>query len=173
MEYESIIKSTNDLSKNEIEKIIYLKMQFWDYSFNKQKIWFENNINEDDLHFLVFNDDRLLAYLNAIKTYAIIDGKKINIIGIGNVCVDSEFQKNGIGHFLMRSVNNYLISNSLFGMLLCKDNLIDFYKKLDWVLLHPQQVAIGEIEFYHNVMAYQMSNIASHNISKIEIERNF
>lgn len=173
MEYKLQIKRTKDLLEKEISEIIFLKQQFWNYPFEKQKFWFEQNICENDMHFLLFKDKELSAYLNAIKTYAIIDGKRIDIIGIGNVCVDSKLQKKGTGRLLMEKLNAYLDKNQLCGMLLCKDNLTDFYKKTGWILLKPQYVTVNAKKFNNNVMSYRTPQATCDKISKIELERNF
>ena len=173
MEYKLQIKKTKDLFDKEINEIIYLKQQFWNYPFKKQKMWFEQNICEDDLHFLLFKDKELSAYLDAIKTYAIIDGKRIDIIGIGNVCVDKKLQKTGMGRLLMEKLNAYLDQNQLCGMILCKDNLTVFYKKTGWMLLKPQCVTVNAKEFNNNVMSYRIPLATCDKILKIELERNF
>lgn len=173
MEYKLQIKRTKDLLEKEISEIIFLKQQFWNYPFEKQKIWFEQNIGENDVHFLLFKGKELSAYLDAIKTYAIIDGKRIDIIGIGNVCVDKKLQKTGMGRLLMEKLNAYLDENQLCGMLLCKDNLTDFYKKTGWILLKPQYVTVNAEEFNNNVMSYRIPQTIYDEISKVELERNF
>ena len=173
MEYKLQIKRTKDLLEKEISDIIFLKQQFWNYPFEKQKIWFEQNLYENDIHFLLFKNKELSAYLDAIKTYAIIDGKRINMIGIGNVCVHTKLQKKGMGRLLMKELNAYLDKNQLCGMLLCKDNLTDFYKKTGWILLKPQCVTVNSKEFKNNVMSYRMPQVIYDKISKIEFERNF
>lgn len=173
MEYKLQIKRTKDLLEKEINEIIFLKQQFWDYPFEKQKNWFKQNICEDDLHFLLFKDKKLSAYLNAINTYAIINGKKTDILGIGNVCVDRKLQKKGTGRLLMEKLNDYLDKNQLCGVLLCKDNLTDFYKKTGWILLKPQYVTVNAKEFNNNVMSYRIPQTIYDKILKIELEKNF
>lgn len=55
------LKKTKELSKNEINKIIFLKKRYWKYSHNSHFKWFKNNIKKNDLHFFLIE--------NTVKMY--------------------------------------------------------------------------------------------------------
>ena len=49
-----------------IDKICKFKMKFWKYNLNSQLNFFHDNHNNDDLHFILINNKRILAY-NVLK----------------------------------------------------------------------------------------------------------
>ena len=56
------ILKTKQLSKKIINKICLLKNQEWNYGFNSNLKWFTDNIYNDDINFLLFNNSKLIAY---------------------------------------------------------------------------------------------------------------
>jgi len=169
--YEIFIKSTVELKKREINRIIGLKQQHWHYDYQSQKNWFSNNIADDDLHVLVYKDKRLIAYLNAVWLNVKINNERLKVLGIGNVCVSNEFKNLGVGTLLMSAINVYLNENDVGGLLLCKDKLTGFYKRTNWQSVNAE-LFIDDIKFSHCIFAYNLKcNIDE--IKKIEFPRAF
>jgi len=122
-----------NISENELEKICTLKKQHWDYSIQEQIQWIHNNLTINDVHLLLRNTEGILfGYLNLIKLSVILDVKSTDMIGIGNVCVDKNYQNNQYGFFLMKTSEYYLRKNMINGILLCKKKLIPFYDTIRW-----------------------------------------
>ncbi len=46
------LKQTKELNEYDMDSLIALKQQYWNYSTNKQEKWFEKNIIADDYHIL-------------------------------------------------------------------------------------------------------------------------
>jgi predicted GNAT family N-acyltransferase len=129
-----------ELSKENLAEIINLKNQHWNYSVEQHKDWIQSNIDDDDYHLLLYNDENnLTAYLNMISILIINESEKYTRgLGIGNVCVDKTKKKKGLGLFLMQ-IANYFINNSEFqGLLLCKESLVPFYKKAGWIVFEKE-----------------------------------
>jgi predicted GNAT family N-acyltransferase len=84
-----------DLSKENLFEIINLKNQHWNYSVEQHKDWIQSNIDNDDYHLLLYNDENnLTAYLNMISILIINESEKYTRgLGIGNVCVDKTKKK--------------------------------------------------------------------------------
>lgn len=48
------LKQTKELNEYDMDSLIALKQQYWNYSTNKQEKWFEKNIIADDYHILIY-----------------------------------------------------------------------------------------------------------------------
>jgi predicted GNAT family N-acyltransferase len=126
------IKTLND--------IISIKQLSWKYSTSEHLNWINNNIKDNDYHFLLFKSKEIVAYLNL--TNITIDNKNspIPFLGIGNVC--TKYKGIGLGKELMTETNVFINSNGFNGLLFCKNHLVDFYKKCNWIHinnLHPNE----------------------------------
>lgn len=152
-----------EINKEQLDKIINLKMIHWDYSSIDHYTWIKNNIKPEDIHVLMFDDGVLMGYLNLIQISIVIDSETHSFFGIGNVC--SKDKGKGYGSFLIKEINNYLTKNNRKGILLCKDILIDFYLKYDWQLLDNQKVKASFELSKINIMVYNMDvEIIENNI---------
>lgn len=125
----------NEISNNLKFKIIKLKQQYWNYPLKSQLKWMNENLNENDIHLCIFNkNDEIIAYLNIVKVN-ICDGPYFGkFSGIGNVCVDINYLKIGLGKLLIQIFNYFLKSINQDGLLICKPNLVNFYSKCGWKL---------------------------------------
>jgi hypothetical protein len=157
----------SQLSEQNLKKIINLKKKHWDYSEEEHKKWIDNNINENDIHVLMFQDEILVAYLNLIQTEVILNNREHFFLGIGNVCsLEKGF---GYGKELLVGMQKYLVQNDFKGILFCKDKLVDFYVKFEWKLV-PKNRVISENYKNVNVMFYNVDT----NVEFVDYKgRNF
>jgi hypothetical protein len=123
-----------------ISEIIYVKSKQWKYSFDQHKKWIESNLKNEDIHVLLYSNNKIVAYSNLVSILVNFDGKQTSCLGVGNVCA-SERSK-GYGLELMTKVNEYLISNKKIGLLFCREVLLKFYTSLGWKQLQPKQYQI-------------------------------
>lgn len=84
-----IIKHEN-IQYSQLEDICKIKSIFGNYTLESQLNWIENNVKANDIHFLIYDNNKLIAYTNLIEETLLINNKKINILGIGNVCVNEK-----------------------------------------------------------------------------------
>lgn len=123
-----------------LDEIIEIKSVAWNYSFESHLNWINKNLNDSDLHFLVYESNEIIAYTNLVHITLEVNKKPIPVIGIGNVC--TKYPGKGDGKRLFKYLNDYLMMNHLEGMLFCKTNLVPFYENLGWTLhenLHPDK----------------------------------
>ncbi|MBH0230755.1 GNAT family N-acetyltransferase [Halobacillus yeomjeoni] len=126
------IKHVN-ISTEYIDEIIKLKNQYWNYPIKSHKKWINENINDDDYHLWIEDSSGdILAYLNLVFLKVKFDKRIEEVIGIGNVCVNKDKARSGIGLLLMQICNYYISCNEQRAILLCKKTLVDFYKKANW-----------------------------------------
>lgn len=87
-----------------------------------------------DWTIIQFVNDEIATFYNIVIREIIIDGEKIKVGGINNVITPKEFRGKGYASKTL-SETEYLIFNDLtceLGVLLCADNLIPFYERLNW-----------------------------------------
>ena len=134
----------NKIEEKELHSIIEIKSIAWPYSFENQSKWIKNNINNEDIHVLLLDEnDTVVAYLNMISIDFEINGKIHSGLGIGNVCASKKGSGNGT--ILMQEINRYFVENKKIGLLFCKEGLLSFYKKQGWDLIPNEKIAIEGI----------------------------
>jgi hypothetical protein len=149
MEFKFYLHS--QLPKIYLDQIIDLKKIHWDYSRVEHENWIKSNLKDNDLHVLMLEGDILVGYLNLIRTNILINNILNPFLGVGNVC--SREKGRGYGKKLLVEINNYLITNKYHGVLLCKDKLIEFYKKSNWLLI-SKNLTEKSFESKINVMLF-------------------
>lgn len=136
-----------------LNDIIEIKSVAWPYSYEAQLKWISKHLTDNDLHALLYEEDNLIAYMNLINIDLHFNGVLHKALGIGNVC--SKEQGKGYGNLLMLKINTFLENNNKRGVLLCKDSLVNFYKKSNWIN-YDGKVYIEGALFKNNMMYYNM-----------------
>ena len=136
MGYKTQIIKHSDISDSLLNEICRLKAVRWNYSIDEHKKWIEKNIQSDDIHLLIFDESELVAYMNFVFIEATLNKDKAQFIGIGNVCTNRSGQ--GLGNKLMNEANQFIGDNDYRGLLVCKEKLVDFYKRFNWNTVHEQ-----------------------------------
>lgn len=136
---KTLFLKNSGISVDKLTDIATIKSMRWHYPLEKQIQWIEHNLLSEDLHVLLLNNDEdPIAYSNLVNINVIINGRSCAYKGIGNVCT-SESGK-GYGNVLMKEVNHFLLSNKMSGLLFCKDQLVDYYEKFNWVLIPRENI---------------------------------
>lgn len=149
-----------DVTNAELDEIIWLKAVAWPYSYEKQLEWIHKNIKNFDLHLLLLKNNIPVSYLNLIDIELEIDNKVCDALGVGNVCAGEKGK--GYGKELIDQTNKFIIEKKRTGMLFCKKELVNFYKKHNWMLLDKSQLAL----------AFDNNNIESMVLNQSEPFRN-
>lgn len=125
----------SQLTSSDVENICKLKSEHWKYDIESQKEWLRENFSENDIHLVLYKEERLIGYLS-LKLFKMKDSldKDILALGVGSVCVTQSEKGKNFGLLLMYLVNFYLDSEHLTGVLLCKQELVPFYQKSGWKL---------------------------------------
>lgn len=163
-----VVRKHSDVVEVDISRIIALKGQHWKYSVDSQKEWIGNNIHDADYHLWLENETgKILAYLNVVNLKAQTNTIGKAMLGIGNVCVDLKLKRTGLGSLLMSACRYFLGNLGLPSILLCKDYLLDFYKKAGWSEFHGT-VTIDNKEYVGCLMTSD-----DLNTSAIALDRPF
>ena len=120
------------------ERICTIKDTSWHHGIKNQMQWLESHLKDTDIHLMAYTEGGLVAYLNLIDLNIAIDGKTKKALGIGNVC--SAEKGIGYGKMLVEEVNVYLNKHNKIGILLCKQNLVNFYNKYNWSLIDKSRI---------------------------------
>lgn len=152
---KSEIKSKN-LKKKEILKICNLKNEHWKYGIKSQKNWFFQNCKKNDIHYLVFFKKKLIGYLHLAVKNLLIKSKKKKYVLFRNLIVDKKFRSKGVAEKIMFFANNYITKQKKIGFLVCKFQLIKFYKKYGWQRYSKKQINLSDHR--HNKMFFMLFN---------------
>ena len=164
-----IVKHT-DLSIDDLHSIAVLKNQHWPYGIDSQIRWTKENVFDEDFHLMGMNEDyRLVAYITISRLSVVIDGVSNEVLGIGGVCIDKEFEHHGYGKKMVNEANSFIQCQSLMGLLLCKENLVAFYKKCGWLDIEFECALVAGNAFSHKIMAFPNMFMCK----SIAIDRNF
>ena len=148
--------TTSKLSNNEIKQICLLKNQHWKFGINSQFKWFKNNVKKFDLHNLLYIKSKLVGYtLLRKRTYKIKNLKNNNhYLLFDTLVIDKKFRGMKFSNLLM-SFNNEIIKLSGFSsFLICRNKLIDFYKKNNWNKLNKKSFSVEDHQFSSNGMIF-------------------
>ena len=128
----------NDILFRDLLRAVAVKNVAWPHSVESQVKWIIDNMQPDDLHVFLREDDVDLAYMTLSPVIATVNGVDTSFMGIGCVC--SAKHGVGLGKQLMENVNKWLKDNNHKGLLFCKKELVQFYKKCGWNLIEPASV---------------------------------
>lgn len=177
MKIETYILDNYEMSMYDLESIAKLKEQYWAYGIDSQMKWMENNLQNYDKHLMikVSGDEKgiLLAYMNLTDIKAEIDETQCSVIGVGNVCVERKFEHKGWGKILMNEANHFIETSGKLGILLCKSELISFYKKCGWLKITRggAEVYVCGTLYEKELMVYPTDQAV--NYKKLLFSRNF
>lgn len=164
-----VIKHEN-LTDADLNEIVRLKQQHWDYSAESQKQWIQSCLKPDDLHLLLKMDNQNVAYLSINVINMIIDGQAMVGKGLGNVCVDKAFQGQGLGKKIVEKANEIIKANGDTGVLLCHTHLIPFYERCGWMNISYDNLEIDKRVFADVMMLF---NNDLRHITYMTLDRNF
>ena len=128
----------NDILFRDLLRAIAIKNVSWPHPVESQVKWVIDNMQPEDLHVFLKEKGEDLAYMTLSPVIATVNGVDTSFMGIGCVC--SAKHGVGSGRQLMESVNKWLNDNNQKGLLFCKIELVQFYKKYGWSLIEPASV---------------------------------
>mgnify|MGYP000150308679 FL=1 len=139
-----------------IDEIIKVKSVAWNFDYAAQKDWIKNNLKDTDIHLLLFQKEKVIAYLNLIELDIKVDVLDYKAYGIGNVCALEKGR--GWGKELIVQTNKYLIKKDKVGLLFCREKLIKFYHKNDWVIVNNNQLTLLKKDIEIFTMMFNLPN---------------
>lgn len=164
----------SDMTQENYEMVAKLKEQYWPHGILSQIQWMKANLSCDDIHLI--GKDRetgeIVAYSALVKVHLNSNNEISEYLGLGNVCVDCFYSKEGIGTRLIEVANIYIKNAQIKGILLCKDALVSFYEKCGWKTQSYDSIYIAGVPYSGNVM-FLGDDVNIPKNTKIYIDKNF
>ena len=150
----SIISSK--LKDNQIKSICLLKDEQWKFGIKSQMKWYRKNIKKNDIHNLFYIKSKLVGYTLLRKRTCEIRSlnKRTNYLLFDTLIIDKKYRDKNLSNLLM-SFNNTIIKQSgYFSFLICKKELVSFYKKNKWIKLNDKNIKVVDHLFSTNGMIF-------------------
>ena len=148
--------TTSKLSNIQIKQICLLKDEQWKFGIKSQLKYFKNNIKKFDLHNLFYIKSKLVGYTVLRKRTCKIKNSKNNnhYFLFDTLVIDKKFRGMKLSNLLM-SFNNTIIKQSDFSsFLICRNELVGFYKKNNWTKLNNKDFNVIDHPFSSNGMVF-------------------
>jgi len=153
-----VSKFTKDLSVNNIKEICLIKDTHWKFGLKSQLNWFKNNIKSYDIHNCFYIRNHLIGYTLLRKRKLEISGKKMDYLLFDTLIIRKNLRKKKLSYLMMLFNNNIIKCNKKMSFLICKNELVSFYKKIFWKKLNKEKLKIMDHTFDTNGMLFNFSN---------------
>lgn len=92
---------------------------------------------QPDWAMIMYEDGQIATFYNIIERTIYIDGHDVKVAGINNVITPHPYRGKGYSTQMLKTTQDFLFEELKCeaGLLLCADDLIPFYSRLDWYLL--------------------------------------
>jgi predicted GNAT family N-acyltransferase len=127
-EVEIEISPTGKLSKALLDQIYdWLRETFVEE--NENTTW-----SDVDWHVLVRVLGKLVSHVEIVERIAQVDGRAVELGGIGGVMTLTEWRGRGLSSVGMQAAQGFMCEKLgvEFGLLLCDREIVPFYEKLGW-----------------------------------------
>ena len=160
MNYSLVSLNTSKLNKDKIIQISKLKDSQWSFGINSQLEWFKNNIKKNDIHNLLYSKSKLIGYtLLRIRSFNNNNQLKKKYILFDSLIIHKDYRNKKLSNLLMIFNNTIIRKTGHFSFLICKNDLVDFYKKYYWIKLNKKNIKVVDHPFSTNGMLFNTKKI--------------
>ena len=164
MNYSLVSLKTSKLNKNKIIQISNLKDSQWRFGINSQIEWFKKNIKKNDIHNLLYLKSKLIGYtLLRRRSFNNNNKLKKRYLLFDTLVIHKDYRNKKLSNLLMIFNNTIIRETRLFSFLICKNELVDFYKKYSWIKLNKKNINVIDHPFSTNGMLYNTNKIKKYN----------
>ena len=164
MNYSLVSLKTSKLNKNKIIQISNLKDSQWRFGINSQIEWFKKNIKKNDIHNLLYLKSKLIGYtLLRRRSFNNNNKLKKRYLLFDTLVIHKDYRNKKLSNLLMIFNNTIIRETRLFSFLICKNELVDFYKKYSWIKLNKKNINVIDYPFSTNGMLYNTNKIKKYN----------
>ena len=155
MNYNLISLNTQKLKKDKVIQICKLKDSQWNFGIKSQLEWFKNNIKKNDIHNLLYIKSKLVGYtLLRKRSFNTKNQIKKKYILFDTITIHKEYRNKKLSNLLMIFNNTIIKETGLFSFLICKNDLVGFYKKNNWIKLNKKNIKVIDHPFSTNGMLF-------------------
>ena len=162
MQFVLLSKKTFQLKNCQINSICKLKNTHWNYGYKSNLEWFKKNVKSYDIHNLIYYNSKLIGYTVLRDRTLYIKKKKLKYFYFDTLIIDKKYRSKGISNYLMKLNDHVIKQNNKISLLICKNNLIKFYKKFDWKTASKKKFFISDKKTNNNIMYINIKNIKVH-----------
>ena len=164
MNYSLVSLKTSKLNKNKIIQISNLKDSQWRHGINSQIEWFKKNIKKNDIHNLLYLKSKLIGY-TLLRRRSFNNNNKLKKMYLlfDSLVVHKDYRNKKLSSLLMIFNNTIIRETRLFSFLICKNDLVDFYKKYDWIKLNKKNIKVLDHPFSTNGMLFNTNKVKKYN----------
>jgi predicted GNAT family N-acyltransferase len=130
------------LNKKTLKQILLLKQSHYKFNFNSQLEHFKRNYKKDDLHNLLFLNDKLIGYTGLRKIRIKLNSKSKKILLFDTFLLNKKLRKKSLSPILMSFNNFIIIKHKIPSFLKCNKELINFYKKFGWKKISKEEIIL-------------------------------
>ena len=159
--YQFLSKKTHQLKKKEIKKICLLKDSQWKYGLESQMKWFRDNIKKNDIHNMFFIKNILFGYTLLRERKCMIGGRERKYLLFDTLIILKSFRNKRLSYLIMNFDNKIIKQNKKMSFLMCRPNLIKFYKKFGWMKIRKKQIKVIDCPYSTNGMIFNQKNSKS------------
>jgi len=155
MNYNLISINTQKLKKDKVIQICKLKDSQWSFGIKSQLEWFKNNIKKNDIHNLLYIKSKLVGYtLLRRRSFNTKNQIKKKYILFDTITIHKEYRNKKLSNLLIIFNNTIIKETGLFSFLICKNYLVGFYKKNNWIKLKKKNIKVIDHPFSTNGMLF-------------------
>ena len=164
MNYSLVSLKTSKLNKKKIIQISNLKDSHWSFGINSQLEWFKNKIKKNDIHNLLYFKSKLIGYtLLRRRSFNNNNKLKKRYLLFDTLVIHKDYRNKKLSNLLMIFNNTIIRETGLFSFLICKNGLVGFYKKYDWIKLNKKNIKVVDHPFSTNGMLFNTNKIKKYN----------
>jgi len=134
-----------NLSNTLKKKIFKLKMEHYKFNFKSQTIWFNQNIGDQDIHNLLFYKNQLIGY-NCLRKIFFNEKNKKYFFLFDTLLIKKKFKNFGFSNKILYKSNKLIKKEKTFGLLFCKKNMLNYYKKFDWIKIKSSLIRSSRLK---------------------------
>mgnify|MGYP000863890711 CR=1 FL=1 len=155
--------TTTNLKKKQIKEICKLKNQQWKYRIQSHINHFKKNIKSDDIHNLLYIKAKLIGYTLLRKRNFKINkaSKNSKYLLFDTLIIHKNHRAKKLAYLIMTFNNTLIKQTKYFSFLMCKEELVNFYKKFGWVKLKKNNINFKDFEFSSHGMIYNQRNFGN------------
>ena len=166
MIYNLVSKESFQLSKKEIKKICILKDDHWKFGIKSQLNWYKKNIKKEDIHNMMFINTKLIGYTLLKRRSCLVNKVLQKYLHFDTLILDKKYRNKKLSNLIMYFDNEIIKQNKKLSFLICKKDLIDFYKKFNWKLIKNNNISVADHYFSTNGMIYNYTNAQTETEAK-------
>ena len=160
MDYNLISLDTLKLNKEKIIQISKLKDSQWNFGLKSQIKWIQKNVKKNDIHNLLYIKSKLIGYtLLRRRSFNTSNQFKKKYLLFDTLIIHKDYRNKKLSKLMMVFNNTIIKETGFFSFLICKNDLVSFYKKNGWIKLNKKKTKVVDHAFSSNGMLYNTKKI--------------